>query len=361
MGLYRINQSEIEELPYTTFAELGIHERYDLQRLLTKNISAIAPNCLVLTQEFGGFENSRRRIDLLALDRSANLVVIELKRDEDGGHMELQALRYAAMASTMTFQDAVDIYDRSLRTEGQEVDAKGSILSFLGWSDPDEDSFAQDVRIVLATADFSKELTSTVLWLNERDLDIQCVRIRPYRIGNEVLVDIQPVVPLPEAADYQFKVRNKVRKERLDGESYRDFTRYDLSVGKKHFARLSKRELVFRVVQYAVAKGATPDDVAATMPQHKRNLLWRWADGTLSSEEFIAAVAGTFRREGKSFDARRFFRADDELFHIDDKTFALTNQWGGQEVIDAVEAIITRYGDHDISYRPSSDSVGNSY
>ena len=47
----------------------------------------------VLTEEFGEWEESRRRIDLLAIDKQANLVVIELKRTDDGGHMELQAIR----------------------------------------------------------------------------------------------------------------------------------------------------------------------------------------------------------------------------------------------------------------------------
>ena len=157
MGLYRLKQNEIEALPSTTFVDLGIRERSDLQRWLRRNISAIAPDCLVLTEEFGNFEDSRRRIDLLALDRAANLVVIELKRDEEGGHMELQALRYAAMVSTMTFQDAVDTYSRSLRKDGQELDAKSLILDFLG-PDADEDSFGQDIRIVLAGADFSPTL-----------------------------------------------------------------------------------------------------------------------------------------------------------------------------------------------------------
>ena len=31
------------------------------------------------------------------LDNAARLVVVELKRTDDGGHLELQALRYAAM------------------------------------------------------------------------------------------------------------------------------------------------------------------------------------------------------------------------------------------------------------------------
>ena len=51
---------------------------------------------LVVAEEFGDWEESKRRIDLLGLDRDATLVVIELKRTDDGGHMELQAIRYAA-------------------------------------------------------------------------------------------------------------------------------------------------------------------------------------------------------------------------------------------------------------------------
>lgn len=37
------------------------------------------------------------------------MVVIELKRDEIGAHMELQALRYAAMISTMSLRKHANI------------------------------------------------------------------------------------------------------------------------------------------------------------------------------------------------------------------------------------------------------------
>ena len=49
------------------------------------------------------------------------------------------------------------------------------------------------MRIVLAFADFSKELTTSVLWLNDYELNVLCVRMRPYgKDGNDFL-DIQHI------------------------------------------------------------------------------------------------------------------------------------------------------------------------
>jgi len=54
----------------------------------------ISPDTLVIAEEFSEWTEGARRIDLLGIDKQANLVVVELKRDETGAHMELQALRY---------------------------------------------------------------------------------------------------------------------------------------------------------------------------------------------------------------------------------------------------------------------------
>jgi len=94
MPIYELLQDKIRGIEPTSFGAAGVKERGDLQRLLRKQIEIIAPDTLVIAEEFGEWEDSRRRIDLLAIDKDANLVVIELKRSEDGGHMELQALRY---------------------------------------------------------------------------------------------------------------------------------------------------------------------------------------------------------------------------------------------------------------------------
>ena len=107
MPLYEINHEALIAVPRFTFGDAGLYERADLQRLLREHIEVIAPGTMLIAEEFGSWDDSKRRIDLLAIDGSANLVVIELKRDETGAHMELQALRYAAMGSKMTFHQAV--------------------------------------------------------------------------------------------------------------------------------------------------------------------------------------------------------------------------------------------------------------
>jgi len=209
MPVYLITPERFQALTETSFPQRGIKERADLQRLLRANIEVVAPDVLVISEEFAEWEDSKRRIDLLGVDDKANLVVLELKRDEDGGHMELQAIRYAAMASGMTFARAIEVYQAYLNKDQPGQDASAKLLKFLNWDEPREDDFARDVRIVLVAADFSKELTTAVLWLNERDLDIRCVRLKPYANGEQTIVDAQQVVPLPEAEEYMIRVRAK--------------------------------------------------------------------------------------------------------------------------------------------------------
>lgn len=224
MALYEILPDSLRALDSTTFGEAKLRERQDLQRLLRDHIEVIAPGVLVVAEEYGEWEDSRRRIDLLGVDKDANLVVIELKRTEDGGHMELQAIRYAAMVSTMTFDQTVEALSNLMETHEREGDARQRLLKHLNWDEPKEDRFGQEVRIILASADFSRELTSAVLWLNDRQLSIECFRLSPYRDGDKILLDVQQVIPLPEATDYQVRVKTKQQLERTSRKARPDWT-----------------------------------------------------------------------------------------------------------------------------------------
>lgn len=211
MPIYAIKNDDLVLQKPTQFEELKIRERTDLQRLLRNHPDALDDDLLVIAEEFGDWEDSRRRIDLLALDRDRRLVVIELKRTSDGGHMELQALRYAAMVSAMTFDEVVATYAHFLAVRGAPTtEVRTELAEFLGLEPSDDIELSSDVRIILVSADFGREITTAVLWLNAFDrMDIRCVRLIPYQIEGHTYLDIEQVIPLPEAADYQIRLRKK--------------------------------------------------------------------------------------------------------------------------------------------------------
>jgi hypothetical protein len=210
MPLYEATPGSFRHIAKASFADLKLRERDDLQRLLRTQIEVLAADLYVIAEEFGEWEDSRRRIDLLAIDKQANLLVIELKRANDGGHMELHTIRYASMASAMTFERAEQIHSEFLARMGEPAEeAKSRMLAFLGWDEPDEENFAPDVRMVLVSEDSGKEPTTAVLWLRERDIDIRCFRLRPYKDGETRRIDVQQIIPLPEADEYQVQLREK--------------------------------------------------------------------------------------------------------------------------------------------------------
>lgn len=351
MAIYQLTSAGLQPIEKANFADTGLKEREHLQHLLKRQIEVIAPDTLVISEEFGNWEDSQRRIDLLGIDRQANLVVIELKRTEDGGHMELQAIRYAAMVSTMTFENAVKVLEQHLNALGKEDDARERLLEFLDWEEPDEDQFAQEVRIILTAAEFSKEITSSVLWLNEFGLDIRCIRLRPYRDSEKMILDIQQVIPLPEAEEYQIRIRDKARREKAFRSQSRDLTKYDVIIGDESFNRLPKRRAVYHVIRHLCDSGIDPEEIREVITW-RRNMM-RVVEEIHNSVELEKKLTEQLLTEGNKPEARRYFIEDDELIHANEKTYAVTKMWG-LRTTEAIDVILKKFPNNQISYRESS-------
>jgi hypothetical protein len=342
MPLYQIANGSFVEINQTSFAEEKLLERGHLQAMLRNNIGIIVPDAMVLAEEYGNWEDSRRRIDLLCLDRSGSLIVVELKRTDDGGHMDLQAIRYAAMVSKMTYAEAVKAHQSFKKSTEEEAEI--AIKEFLGWDDPQAEEFANDVRIVLAGAEFSKEITTAVMWLRERDIDICCMKLEPHHLDGKVLVNVQKIIPLPEAEEYQVKIREKEKEARTIRTQNRDFTRYDLSVGSVIHPNLPKRRLVYMVMCEAVKKGFKPLDLLDATHA------WIIVNGRHNKDSFVAEAESRRLDNSSASEVDRFFIEDDELFHCDGNTFALTKMWGGKYV-QIIDELIEKCGLENVSYK----------
>lgn len=320
MPIYHFENNKLHSVNRTSFSAEGILERKNLQSALKKQIEIIDSNCLVIAEEFSEWSGSQRRIDLLAIDTQANLVVIELKRTETGEHMELQAIRYASMVSTLTFKRATEIYQNFLNDNNVEEDAESKILSFLGWEEGEEDDFALDTRIILVSSNFSKELTTSVMWLNSKDIDIKCVRLIPYNDNGKIIIDIQQIIPLPEAESYQIKIKQQTEERREAKKTSRDYTKY---IFKDQ--TYNKRKLVLAVIKDWVSQNVPNSlaDLQKTFPNNLRTGGKNLRGGNLYAT--LQEALEVYDRQG----IHRYFTGKNEILTFEGEgDFAISNQWG---------------------------------
>ena len=206
-----------------TFSDLGLRERGDLQEWIAGTPEALGEELLIIQKEFDGFADTRERLDLLALDKDGKVVVIENKRDDTGRDVVWQAIKYAAYCSNLNKVEIVEIFQRYLDRWSEGKSAETIICEFL-----DEDSLDEVVlnagheqRIMLIAGNFRKEVTAAVLWLLGHGIRAQCFRAIPYRFDDEIFVDLQQIIPTPEAEDFMISMAAKGADEKLTEDAQR--------------------------------------------------------------------------------------------------------------------------------------------
>lgn len=186
--------------------------------------------------EFAGFADTRERLDVLALDKSGSLVIIENKLDDSGRDVVWQALKYASYCSTLTQDGVIAIYQEYLGVEG---DAVAKLAAFFEVDDLSEveinKSFRQ--RILLVAANFRKEVTSTVLWLANYGIQVQCFLALLHESAGEQFLSLRQIIPTPTAEDYMISLAQKAREETsAEGENTHRYV-----VRREFWARLLAR------------------------------------------------------------------------------------------------------------------------
>ena len=214
--MYLINQedNDIEPIKEITFKSAGFKERPHLQEWIAKHPECLGEELLIIQKEFAGFSDTHERLDLLALDKKGNLVVIENKLDDTGRDVMWQSLKYASYCSSINAKSVIEIFNEYLLKQGAKEDARKQLEDFFGNEDFEEKiSIGATQRIILIAGEFRKEVTSTVLWLLNFGLRIQCFKVTPYKLGNQLLLDCDQIIPMKEAEDYTIKVALKNREE----------------------------------------------------------------------------------------------------------------------------------------------------
>ncbi|MEQ6166158.1 DUF4268 domain-containing protein [Ekhidna sp. MALMAid0563] len=215
--MYLINKenNSIESLQERSFVELGFKERQNLQEWLAKKPNALGEDLLIIQKEFDGFKDTNERLDLLALDKQGDLVVIENKLDDSGRDVTWQALKYASYCSSLSKEDIRQIYQKYLDKYEKGADAEEMLSAFYDNSEYEEISLntGNTQRIIMVAGSFRREVTSTVLWLMNFKIRIQCFEVSIEEHEGNLYLDISQMLPLPNSEDLTVGMASKAQDE----------------------------------------------------------------------------------------------------------------------------------------------------
>jgi len=213
--MYLINKTEnkITKLEQKTFSDLKFREREHLQEWIADNPSSLGEDLLIIQKEFSGFSDTNERLDLLALDKLGNLVIIENKLDDSGKDVTWQTIKYASYCSSLTKLEIIKIYQDYL---GSSDKAKDRISDFFDNKEIEEILLNQGLnsqRLIMIAANFRKEVTSSVLWLMNFKMRIQCFKVTPFALNDQLFLNLEQILPTKDTEDFAISIASKAQEE----------------------------------------------------------------------------------------------------------------------------------------------------
>jgi RecB family endonuclease NucS len=120
--LFSVEAGRAGSATQVSLAEAGLRERSDLQEWIVTNPYILGSGLKIVTFEFDRWSSAAGnrqldRLDVLALADDGRLVVAELKRDRAPETVEMQAIKYAAMASRFTPETLAEEHHGSSQPE----------------------------------------------------------------------------------------------------------------------------------------------------------------------------------------------------------------------------------------------------
>jgi hypothetical protein len=120
---------------------------------------------------------NKKRADILALDRSGNGVIVELKRDSGSLGVETQALQYLADFSAYKGMDFIKQFSRA------DHNLEDSVRSFLGAAADDSVEYINSrSRLILMARSFDPTIFSMGEWFSDKGVPFRCVEYSPIEI-----------------------------------------------------------------------------------------------------------------------------------------------------------------------------------
>lgn len=210
--MYRIDKDENRLIPFDKkkLIDFGFNERFHLQEWLANEPSAFGENLLIIQKEFSWLDVTNGRVDLLALDKKGYLVIIELKRDRSGKDIAGKAVSYASFFRKANAKQIVSIFQMYLDKYYRGKDAAKLICEFLEVPDLSQIAIKGEQRIILVADNFAKEAISSVLFLLDYNVRVQCFRTVIFGNKDNPIFQLEQILPGRDVSAYEIGINDYV-------------------------------------------------------------------------------------------------------------------------------------------------------
>lgn len=206
--LFTVTGETATPVSRTGLAAESLLERQHLQEWVIAHPQVLGESVLVITAEYDRWADTdgvpaRDRLDVLGLDATGRLVVVELKRGTADRDVHLQAITYAALVSRFDLGTLTRAHRDFLSRRGQDLDIDACKQRLLDHVDGEwSPELLQRPRQVIIAADFPKQVTHSVVWLSEMSLDIDLIQVGLWKVEGHLVAGFTKVYPTPEVEEF---------------------------------------------------------------------------------------------------------------------------------------------------------------
>ena len=192
-----VNQAiwRIDEKKPVQVTEVNFDKEKELEDILYNDISVLNPEWLVIGRQV--LTSYNKYIDLLAIDRNGNLVIIELKRDKTPRDVVAQAIDYASWIKNLKQDQIIDIFsdfNTKYIKDGKSLEA---VFSEKYGDEITDEMLNGSHQMVIVASALDSSTERIVKYLSDSDIPLNVVFFKVFMDGNKKYISrawlIEPI------------------------------------------------------------------------------------------------------------------------------------------------------------------------
>ncbi|GGO38393.1 DUF91 domain-containing protein [Deinococcus humi] len=153
----------------------GLDQESTLENALKVDLSIVDPDLMMLATQLQ--TDHGKRIDILAMDRQGDIVILELKRDMTPREVMTQTLDYAAWVKTLSAEQIEDIY----RQAHNGTELRAGYADVYGTNDQYPDAINVRQRMIIVASSLDAITERIVAYLSEFGVPVNVVFFRAFK------------------------------------------------------------------------------------------------------------------------------------------------------------------------------------